>query len=192
MEKDFSRVKYLKFSAIDPEEAEFCDIVINLETDKIESGMIKIGEEGDDKVIVNGLNKWGNLVNPEYSIYAAVGNNGSYYLLDEKLNPLYEHHGNVPKLMKYYNEHSILDNCIDIKIVDLEKSLLAHAIKHKINFNDPDDWQPVMTDMNKKYYAYGIEDAYDSIRKIINNNDNAKDSMTAILALINNFKREDI
>ena len=192
MEKDFSRVKYLKFSAIDPEEAEFCDIVINLETDKIESGMIKIGEEGDDKVIVNGLNKWGNLVNPEYSIYAAVGNNGSYYLLDEKLNPLYEHHGNVPKLMKYYNEHSILDNCIDIKIVDLEKSLLAHNDKHKINFNDPDDWHPVMTDMNKKYYAYGIEDAYDSIRKIINNNDNAKDSLTAILTLINNFKRENI
>lgn len=191
MEKDFTRVKYLKFSAIDPEEAEFCDIVINLETDKIESGMIKIGEQGDDKIIVNGLNKWGNLVNPEYSIYANVGNNGSYYLLDEKLNPLYEHYGSVPNLMKYYNEHPILDNCIDIKIVDLEKSLLAHDIKPKISYNNPDEWHPVMTDMNKKYYADGIEDAYNSIKKIIDNN-TAEDSLTAILTLINNFKREDI
>lgn len=191
MEKDFTRVKYLKFSAIDPEEAEFCDIVINLETDKIESGMIKIGEDGDDKVIVNGKNKWGNLVNPEYSIYANVGNNGSYYLLDEKLNPLYEHYGSVPKLMKYYNEHPILDNCIDIKIVDLEKSLLAHNIKPKISFNNPDDWKPVITDINKKYYVNGIKDAYDSIKKIIDNN-TAEDSMTAILTLINNFSKGEI
>ena len=191
MEKDFTRVKYLKFSAIDPEEAEFCDIVINLETDKIETGMIKIGEEGDDKIIVNGKNKWGNLVNPEYSIYANVSNNGSYYILDKKLNPLYEHYGSVPNLMKYYNKHPILDNCIDIKIVDLEKSLLAHNIKPKISFNNPDDWTPVMTDMNKRYYANGMKDAYDSIKMIIDNN-TAEDSMTAILTLINNFSKGDI
>lgn len=140
--KDFSTIRYFKFSAIDPSEAEFCNVIIDLFDDKIISGVIKIGEEGEDRetIIVNGRNKWGNLVNPEYSIFAQVNDKGSYYLLDEKGMPVYEHHGSVPKLMKYYNEHPILDNCIDILIENLETGKLKHSSKHKINYNDINDW----------------------------------------------------
>ena len=183
--KDFGKVKYFKFSAIDPDEAEFCDIIINLETDRIESGMIKIGEEGDDKIIVNGLNNWGNLVNPEYSIFGKVDDSGSYYLLDKDMNPIFEHHGNVPNLMKYYNEHPILDNCIDIKIIDLEKSLLAHNIKPKISFNNPDDWDEIMSDDKITGYHKGMGEAYRIIINIINN---SKDPIKDILHEINKFK----
>ena len=189
MEKDFSRVKYLKFTACDPWEAEFHDVVINLEDDIIVSGIIKIGEENEDRttIIVN-KNGWENLEKSDYSIFAKVVDEGSYYLLDNDMKPVYECHGYVPSLMDYYNCEPGYGDCIDIKIVDTNKSLLFHHPEHKIKYNDHDDWTLIITDDNNKNYADGIEDAYDSIRKIINNNDNAEDSITEILNLINNYK----
>ena len=193
MEKDFSTIRYLKFTACDPWEAEFCDVVIDLENDTIVSGTIKIGEENEDKrtIIVN-KNGWENLEKSNYSIFAKVVDEGSYYLLDNDMKPVYECHGYVPSLMDYYNCEPGYGDYIDIKIVDTKKSLLFHQSEHKTKYNDHDEWTLIMKDDNNKNYVNGMKDAYNSIRKIINNNANAEDSITEILNLINNYKRGNI
>ena len=187
---DFTNVRYLKFSAQDPWEAEFYNVVIDLVTDRIIDGIIKIGEEGEKCVIVNGKRAKYDFINPDYSIFAKVVDTGSYYLLDENMNVIFESHGYVPKLMDYYNTEPGFGDCIDIKIENLENGKLCHKNTSKINYNNPDDWTPVCKIPN--LYAKGMFDTFAIIKNIITNSEDNNVAVANVLSTIHKYETNNI
>lgn len=189
MVKDFTNVRYLKFSAIDSYEAEFIDVVIDLVTDCIISGVIKIGEEDEDRLTINVPNELDKLPNPDYSIFAKVVDTGSYYLLDEDKNVLFKSEGYVPFLMDYYNREPGYGDCIELLIDNKNTGHLAHADKHKISFNHESDWLPVeQLEQHPNLYEKGMNDAFNIILKILTSDDKFK--IENAINVINNFKNK--
>ena len=141
--KDFTNVHYLKFSAEDPCEIKFTDIVIDLVTDCIISGVISSGRENEDKWSIDIKKNLNELPNSKYSFFAKVVDTGVYWLLDENMHPVYKSESYVPSLMDYYNCEPGYGDYIELSIDNENTWHLAHANKHKISFNYEDDWQPV-------------------------------------------------
>lgn len=188
MEKDFTNVRYLKFSAIDDYEAEFIDVVIDLVTDCIISGVIKIGEEDEDRLTINVPKDLDKLPNAEYSIFAKVVDTGSYYLLDEDKNVLFKSVDYyVPSLMDYYNGEPGFGDCIDLYIEDIKTGKLKHHGSNKISYNNHDDWKEV--DEAENLYHKGMMDAFNIIYKILTSHDDYK--VTNAINVINNFKNNN-
>jgi len=190
--KDFSNIHYLRFSAQDPYEAEFYDVVIDLTTDCIISGIIKIGEydSKSPRLTINASKGFDNLVNSNHSIFAKVVDSGTYQLLDDKMNAIYEHEGYVPKLMDYYNNNEGFGDYIDLTVDNLETGHLKHNVRTKIDFNDPDEWTEVNEQPN--LYTKGMIDAFTSIKKIIRESDSNDIAVANIIITINNFLKNDI
>ena len=89
MKKDFTNVRYLKFSAHDPWEVEFYNVIIDLTKDCLVSGIIKSGNENDYKWSINIEKNLNELPNTDSSIFAKVVDSGIYHLLDENMNELF-------------------------------------------------------------------------------------------------------
>ena len=69
MKKDFTAVRFLRFSADDPWECRFQDVVIDLTTDRLISGIIAASSENEDTWSVNVKNGFDTLPNPECDVY---------------------------------------------------------------------------------------------------------------------------
>lgn len=195
--KDFSKVKYLKFSADDYQEMNFTDVVIDLLNDTLVSGIMTFGGIDDsDKTMVDINVNIKDIVNYNYSIFAKVVDSGDYYLLDENMNVLYESHGYVPKLMDYYNLSEGFGDYIELLIDDIDRKHLKHADSSKVNFNNENEWTEVdTTETSCNLYHKGLNDGFDAVRRIIINdaNDGVESSLTLsrIISLIANFDKNN-
>lgn len=143
--KDFSKVRYLKFNATDEHGPEFIDVIVDLSTNRVFSGTIKMNNDDDNtlRFIVNGRNKVGNLINPVYNVFAKVVDEGDYYLLDEEFTPLYRSEGYVPELMDYFNNEPGYGDYIDWTFVELDTGKLKHKNGSIFNFNNADEWESI-------------------------------------------------
>ena len=190
MEKDFNTVRFLRFSANDPCECRFQDVVIDLVTDKLISGTISAGEENDDTWSVDVKNGFDTLPNPDCSIFAEVIDTGIYELLDENNNVIFKSEGYVPFLMNYYNCESCYDNFhgdyIELLIDDKKTGHLVHADKPKSIFNHKSDWVPV--EHHPNLYEKGMNDAFNIILEILTSHDKFK--ISNAINVIKNFKNE--
>ena len=181
--KDFTNVRYLRFSANDPWECRFQDVVIDLVTDKLISGIIAAGSENEDTWSVYVKNGFDTLPNSDCSIFAKVVDTGIYELLDENHNVLFKSEGYVPFLMDYYNCRPGYGDYIELLIDDKTTCHLAHSDKHKISFNHEDDWSPV--EQHANLYEKGMNDAFNIIFKILTSDDKFK--IENAINVINNF-----
>ena len=186
MEKDFTTVRFLRFSADDPWECRFQDVVIDLVTDRLISGIIAAGSESDDTWSVDVKNGFDTLPNSDCSIFAKVVDTGIYELLDENHNVVFKSEGYVPFLMDYYNREPSYGDYIELLIDDKNTGHLAHADKHKISFNYESDWLPV--EQHPNLYEKGMNDAFNIILKILTSHDKFK--ITNAINVINNFKNK--
>lgn len=186
MEKDFTTVRFLRFSADDPWECRFQDVVIDLVTDRLIGGVIAAGSESDDDWSVDVKNGFDTLPNSDCSIFAKVVDTGIYELLDENYNVVFKSEGYVPFLMDYYNREPGYGDCIELFIDDENTGHLAHADKHKISFNHESDWLPV--EQHPNLYEKGMNDAFNIILKILTSHDKFK--ITNAINVINNFKNK--
>ena len=154
MEKDFSKVRYLKFNAKDEFGPEFINVIIDLTTDKVIDGIIKVNDNDSSdssdssdndkpRIIINGKNKAGNLICTKYNVFAKVVDSGEYYLLDEELTPVFKSIGYVPSLMDYYNNEPGYGDYIDLTFMELDRGKLKHANRPKINFNNVSEWEEI-------------------------------------------------
>lgn len=184
MEKDFTTVRFLKFSADDPWECRFQDVVIDLVTDRLISGIIAAGSKSEDMWSVDVKNGFDTLPNSDFSIFAKVVDTGVYELLDEKHNVVFKSEGYVPFLMDYYNREPGYGDYIELLIDDENTGHLAHADKHKISFIWESDWLPV--EKHQNLYEKGMNDAFNIILKILTSHDKFK--ITNAINVINNFK----
>lgn len=106
-------IKYLRINAVDPYEIGILDLVINLETNSIESGsIIKYKDYKEFEVIpIAEYCKKHNL------IYAKVVDNGRYESLDENFNVISDIQSYVPEWINLkYNQHEGYGDYIDFKI----------------------------------------------------------------------------
>ncbi len=186
MEKDFINVRYLKFSAEDPWETKFQDVIIDLVTDRLISGIICSGCENEDKWSIDINKDLANLPNPEYSIFAKVVDTGVYELLDEDLNPIFRSEGYVPSLMDFYNCEEGFGDCIELFVDDLRTGHLTHNGTNKIKFNHAEDWEEI--EQHPNLYEKGMNDAFNIILKILTSDDKFK--ITNAINVINNFKNK--
>lgn len=186
MEKDFTAVRFLRFSADDPWECRFQDVVIDLVTDRLISGIIAAGSENEDTWSVNVKNGFDTLPNSDCSIFAKVVDTGVYELLDENHNVVFKSEGYVPFLMDYYNREPGYGDYIELFIDDEKTGHLAHASKHKISFNHESDWLPV--EQHPNLYEKGMNDAFAIILKILMSDDKFK--IENAINVINNFKNK--
>ena len=190
MKKDFNTVRFLRFSANDPSECRFQDVVIDLVTDRLISGTISAGEENDDAWSVDVKNGFDTLPNPDRSIFAEVIDTGIYELLDENNNVIFKSEGCVPFLMNYYNCEFCYDNFhgdyIELLIDDKNTGHLAHADKPKSIFNHEGDWVPV--EHHPNLYEKGMNDAFNIILEILTSHDKFK--ISNAINVIKNFKNE--
>ena len=149
--KDFSDIRYLKFSAKDEFGPEFIDVIIDLTTDKVIDGTIKMNESdssdsSDDdrpRFIINGRNKAGNLIRQNYDVFAKVVDSGEYYLLNKEFTPIFKSWGYVPKLMDYYNNEPGYGDYIDWTFMELDRGKLKHSNRSKIDFNKEEEWENI-------------------------------------------------
>lgn len=185
--KDYSNVRYFKFSAEDPWEIKFTDIVIDLVTDCMISGIISSGRENDDKWSVDVEKNLNELPNPNYSIFAKVVDTGVYWLLDENMQPVYKSEGYVPSLMDYYNKNKGFGDYIELLVDDISTGRLAHSTDYKTKFNRDTDWENVeATEPN--LYSKGMNDAFSIILNILTSDDKSK--VENAINTINNFKNK--
>ncbi len=209
MNKDYSKVKYLVFSADDPFTMSFKDIVINLESNKIVNGILTLGEDCDpykESYRLNPCQEYIDKLRPIANkngildLFAKVVDTGTYYLCDENIEELYVYPGYVPKLMDYYNTSPGFGDYIEISINLNNEFELAHKDYTNI-FNyleeEAEDWKPVnkqeknlyTTTELKSEYQRGIQDFKDTSLRIIS--DYQKSSgidLTELLQQINNWK----
>ena len=183
--KDYTNVRYFKFSAEDPWEIKFTDIVIDLVTDCMISGIISSGRENEEKWSVYINKNLNELPNPSYSFFAKVVDTGVYWLLDENMQPVYKSEGYVPSLMDYYNRNKGFGDYIELLIDDISTGHLYHSAHHKIKFNQDTDWENAeATEPN--LYSKGMNDAFNIILKILTSDDKCK--VENAINVINNFK----
>lgn len=158
MKHDYSKIKYLAFSAEDEYSGiRFQDIIINLENDSIEKGYLTLGKSDDPYKSTYNLNqypkndiKFQELLknnNGVIVLTAKISNNtGSYYLLDNNYNRIYECIGYVPHLMDYYNFFPGYGDYIRLTIKE-DKTLDVleeNKKRHKTSYNYDDDWKLIM------------------------------------------------
>lgn len=186
MEKDFTDVRYFKFSANDPSEVEFYNVVIDLVTDRLISGIMSAGSENEDDWSVDIKKNISTLPNADFSIFAKVVDTGVYELLDENMNVLFKSEGYVPFLMDYYNREEGFGDYIELLIDDVRTGHLAHDIKPKISFNHESDWLPV--EQHPNLYEKGMNDAFNIILNILTSDDKFK--IENAINVINNFKNK--
>lgn len=180
--KNFSQVKYLKFSAHDPWECNFIDVVIDLTTNQLVSGKLEIGDWEDSehllKIDISKDSDMKKLSEVNNIIFGKVVDTGSYYLLDENKNILFQcDKWYVPSLMDYYNIEPGYGDCIYFKVTDI-RSLIKTEQKDIWDFNQEDDW------IENKIDPYQDIDIIDSILSIINEGNLSNQSPAEILANI--------
>lgn len=178
--KDFSQVKYLKFSAHDPWECNFIDVVIDLTTNQLVSGRLEIGDwedpEGLLKIDISKDSDMKKLSEVKNIIFGKVVDTGSYYLLDENNNVLFQcDKWYVPSLLDYYNVDRGYGDCIYFKVNGI-RSLVKSDQKNIWDFNQEDDWTE--NKINQDI------DIIDSILSIINEGNLSNQSSAEILANI--------
>ena len=161
MKKDFTAVRFLRFSADDPWECRFQDVVIDLTTDRLISGIIAASSENEDTWSVNVKNGFDTLPNPECAIFAKVVDSGIYELLDENYNVLFKSEGYVSFLMDYYNRKPGFGDYIKLLIDNENIGHLAHSDKYKISFYNESEWTPVEQQTN--LYEKGMNDVYNNM-----------------------------
>lgn len=188
MGKDFTNVRFLRFSANDPWECIFQDVVIDLVTDRLIGGIIAAGSENEDTWSVDVKNGFDTLPNSDCSIFAKVVDTGVYELLDDDHNVLFKSEGYVPFLMDYYNRRPSYGDCIELLIDDIETGHLAHANKHKISFNHESDWLPI--EQHPNLYEKGMNDAFLSVRNVLMNAKSPDTAISDIFTLISNFNNK--
>jgi len=184
MEKDFTTVRFLRFSADDPWECRFQDVIIDLVDDCLVSGIISAGTESDDEWSINVKEGFDSLPNPNYSIFAKVVDTGIYELLDENHNVVFKSEGYVPSLMDYYTRNPGFGDYIELFIDDIDKKHLAHSKKFKTSYNNPDDWEEVKSN-HTNLYEKGMKDAFAIILSILTSNDKFK--ISNAINVINKF-----
>lgn len=184
MKKDFAAVRFLRFSADDPWECRFQDVVIDLTTDRLISGIISASSENEDTWSVNVKNGFDTLPNPECSIFAKVVDSGVYELLDENYNVLFKSEGYVPSLMDYYNRKPGFGDYIKLLIDDENTGHLAHSDKHKSSFYNENEW--IHVEQHPNLYEKGMNDAFNIMLKILTSDDKFK--IETAINVINNFK----
>lgn len=184
MKKDFAAVRFLRFSADDPWECRFQDVVIDLTTDRLISGIIAASSENEDAWSVNVKNGFDTLPNPKCSIFAKVVDSGVYELLDENYNVLFKSEGYVPSLMDYYNRTPGFGDYIKLLIDDENTGHLAHSDKHKISFYNESEWTHV--EHHPNLYEKGMNDAFNIMLKILTSDDKFK--IETAINVINNFR----
>lgn len=191
MEKDFTKVRYLKFSAEDTFECVFYDVIIDLVDDRLVSGIIKFGEEGQYDTTINIEKNLEDLVNHEYSIFAKVVDSGMYWLLDENFNALFKSEGYVPKLMDYYNGEEGFGDYIDLYIDDIKTGKLRHHDGVKIAYNRVDDWEEIeQIEKTPNLYVKGMNDAFDAIMRIIQDPNGRDFALQNIITFINSRRND--
>lgn len=180
--KDYSKIKYLKFSAEDEYEGiRFQNIIIDLASDRIESGYLTLGEAGDPFKSTYNLNdnpenytKFKELLNTNDNIlhlFAKVVDSGEYYLLDEKFNELYKCIGYVPHLMDYYSVRPCYGDYIRLNIKENKILEIPEENKKrsKISYNYDEDWLPISQsfdseDVPSRDYIEGWVDGFASFK----------------------------
>lgn len=188
MKKDFTNVRYLKFSAHDPWEVEFYNVIIDLTKDCLVSGIIKSGNENDYKWSINIEKNLNELPNTDSSIFAKVVDSGIYHLLDENMNELFICEGYVPRLLDYYNVKNGFGDCIELLIDNVSSKQLHHNEKPKLYYNDPNDWRIIKNEPN--LYAKGMKDAFSLIRNVLMNAKTPDTAISNIFTLISNFNNK--
>lgn len=205
-DKDFSNVRYLKFSANDDWCAEFKDVVIDLVTNCFVDGVIIMRLEGKDEYVIDLANDTSsnldclNTFADGLEIFAKVCDTGKYYLLDENMNVIFKSENDyVPALMNYYNREEGYGDYIYLLVTNTNIGRLDNNGNPKINYNRDDDWEKVecnesqnTCDDCQNLYEKGMRDAFSIVRSIINENSNNM-AVANILNVIRRFEnKEDI
>jgi len=174
---NYSKIKYLQFSVESEFEGiKFQDIIINLETDRIEGGYLTLGETDDPFKETYNLNecpenyeKFKELLKPNFVLCAKITNGGEYFLLDEKCNKIYECIGHIPRLMDFYNirpsEGVYFYLCIkENKLLRVSEE---NKKKGKVLYNSDDDWNLLSSNINlpemSQDYIDGWNDGFMSL-----------------------------
>lgn len=190
--KDFSKVRYLKFSADDPYECTFKDVIIDLVEDKMIYGFITIGsiEDGDERITFDVEHNLSELQHGDkFSIFAKVVDSGVYYLLDENMNEVFISEGYVPRLMDYYNVERGFGDYIELKFDDINTGKLWHQEQNKISYNDEDEWNEVQH-KSLNLYEKGMLDAFALVKRTLTNAKTPDIGAIDVLSLIVNFENK--
>lgn len=112
---------YLRINAVDPTYIGLQDVLINLDTDRIESGIINLYKEG--KEISSSIQEYVQFYD---TIFAKVVDLGVYEIIDDD-NVIIRQEGYVPDWIdEKYNQKPGFEDYIDFKI-DINCKLMARS-----------------------------------------------------------------
>ena len=192
--KDFSNVRYLKFSANDDWCAEFKDVVIDLVTNCFVDGVIIMRLEGKDEYVIDLANDTSsnldclNTFADGLEIFAKVCDTGKYYLLDENMNVIFKSENDyVPALMNYYNREEGYGDYIYLLVTNTNIGRLDNNGNPKIDYNRDDDWEKVECSDCLNLYEKGMKDAFSIVKQVIIENSNDM-AIANLLSIITRFE----
>lgn len=149
------KFKYIKFTAIDDFNfkadyygTNFKNILIDLEKNKLVSGVINFNDHSDNYTNILIDDKHSNIPAPKSPMFSYINSNMTFHaeLLDEHLNVIYRSKpGTYPLLMYWFiTDPEILKentgNCIWLKIMNTDTKEVCHQNASYMSMFNEDDW----------------------------------------------------